>query len=144
MDILNFLAVAAETVSGKPEPSVGVVVATGLILVFGVLILLYLLITLEGIIFTAIDQKKKGVKAKAPAKTAEPAQAKAAAPVKAAAPKAPVVEAGISGEIVAAIAAAVACMENGGRYVVRSVKRAKKSGRNAWGQAGVNSYTEPF
>lgn len=143
MGILNFLAIAAETVSGKPEPSVGVVVATGLILVFGVLILLYLLITLEGVIFTAIDQKKKGTKA--PEKSAAPAKAKAEAPVKAATPKkAPVVEAGIPGEIVAAIAAAVACMEDGGRYVLRSVKRAKKSGRNAWGQAGVNSYTEPF
>lgn len=143
MGILNFLAIAVEGLSAKAEPSLGVVVATGVVLVFGVLILLYLLITLEGVIFTAIDQKKKGTKA--PEKAAAPEKAKAQAPVKTAVSKnAPVVEAGISGEIVAAIAAAVACMEDGGRYVIRSVKRAKTSGRNAWGQAAVNSYTEPF
>ena len=60
MGISQFLTVAANTASGNPEPSVGVVVATGLILVFGVLVLLYLLITLEGIIFTSVDRKKKG------------------------------------------------------------------------------------
>lgn len=59
MGISQFLTVAANTASGNPEPSVGVVVATGLILVFGVLVLLYLLITLEGIIFTSVDRKKK-------------------------------------------------------------------------------------
>lgn len=66
------------------------------------------------------------------------------APVKAAAPKAPVVEAGIPGEVVAAIAAAVACMDGGERYTLRSVKRTRVSGRSAWGQAGVVAYTEPF
>ncbi|MFQ8833282.1 MAG: OadG family transporter subunit [Ruthenibacterium lactatiformans] len=33
--------------------------ATGLILVFGVLVLLYLLITLGGNIFTSVDRKKR-------------------------------------------------------------------------------------
>ena len=126
MGISQFLTVAANTASGNPEPSVGVVVATGLILVFGVLVLLYLLITLEGIIFTSVDRRKKG------------------APVKAAAPKAPVVEAGIPGEVVAAIAAAIACMDGGEHYTLRSVKRTRVSGRSAWGQAGVVAYTEPF
>ena len=131
MGISQFLTVAANTASGNPEPSVGVVVATGLILVFGVLVLLYLLITLEGIIFTSVDRRKKG--APAPKKEAAPA------PVKAAAPKAPVVEAGI-----AAIAAAIACMDGGEHYTLRSVKRTRVSGRSAWGQAGVVAYTEPF
>ena len=129
MGISQFLTVAANTASGNPEPSVGVVVATGLILVFGVLVLLYLLITLEGIIFTSVDRRKKG--APAPKK-------------KAAAPKAPVVEAGIPGEVVAAIAAAIACMDGGEHYTLRSVKRTRVSGRSAWGQAGVVAYTEPF
>ena len=128
MGISQFLTVAANTASGNPEPSVGVVVATGLILVFGVLVLLYLLITLEGIIFTSVDRRKKA----------------APAPVKAAAPKAPVVEAGIPGEVVAAIAAAIACMDGGEHYTLRSVKRTRVSGRSAWGQAGVVAYTEPF
>ena len=135
MGISQFLTVAANTASGNPEPSVGVVVATGLILVFGVLVLLYLLITLEGIIFTSVDRRKKG--APAPKKEAAPAP-------KAAAPKAPVVEAGIPGEVVAAIAAAIACMDGGEHYTLRSVKRTRVSGRSAWGQAGVVAYTEPF
>ena len=133
MGISQFLTVAANTASGNPEPSVGVVVATGLILVFGVLVLLYLLITLEGIIFTSVDRRKKG--APAPKNEAAPA------PVKAAAPKAPVVEAGIPGEV---IAAAIACMDGGEHYTLRSVKRTRVSGRSAWGQAGVVAYTEPF
>ena len=78
MGISQFLTVAANTASGNPEPSVGVVVATGLILVFGVLVLLYLLITLEGIIFTSVDRRKKG--APAPKKEAAPAPGKAAGP----------------------------------------------------------------
>lgn len=81
MGISKFLAVAANTVSGNPEPSVGVVVATGLIIVFGVLVLLYLLITLEGIIFTSVDQKEKGTPA--PKKKAAPAPV----PMHAAAPQ---------------------------------------------------------
>lgn len=143
MGISNWLTVAATTVSGKPEPSVGVVVATGLILVFGVLVLLYLLITLEGIIFSALDQKKKGTPApkKEPPVKKEPAPAPA---VKKIAAKAPVVETGISGEIIAAISAAIACMDGGAGYTLRSVKRVKASGRSAWGQAGVSAYTEPF
>ena len=144
MGISKFLTVAAATVSGNPEPSVGVVVATGLILVFGVLVLLYLLITLEGIIFSAIDRKKKGTPAQksAPAPKKEPAPAPA--PVAKSAAKAPAVQEGIPGEVIAAISAALACMEGGAGFTLRSVKRVKASGRSAWGQAGINSYTEPF
>lgn len=146
MDISKFLTVAAVTVSGNPEPSVGVVVATGLILVFGVLVLLYLLISLEGIIFSAIDQKKRGTPAKksAPAPKKEPAPVPAPAPVAKSAAKAPAVQEGIPGEVIAAISAALACMEGGAGYTLRSVKRIKASGRSAWGQAGINAYTEPF
>lgn len=142
MGFSKFLAVAATTVSGNPEPSIGVVVATGLIIVFGVLVLLYLIITLEGIVFSSIDKKKKGTPAPA-VKAPEPA---AAAPAKAApaAKKAPNVEAGIPAEVVAVIAAAVAAMDSGSGYTLRSVKRVKASGRSAWGQAGVSAYTEPF
>lgn len=144
MGISKFLTIAATTVSGNPEPSVGVVVATGLILVFGVLVLLYLLISLEGIVFSAIDQKKKGTPAKksAPAPKKEPAPAPA--PVVKSAAKAPAVQEGIPGEVIAAISAALACMEDGAGYTLRSVKRVKASGRSAWGQAGINAYTEPF
>ncbi|MEG1366189.1 MAG: OadG family transporter subunit [Oscillospiraceae bacterium] len=111
------------------EPSAGVVVATGLVLVFSVLILLYLLITLQGKFFSSIDKKKKVA-----------SENKAAELEVKAAPL--YIEQGVPGEIVAAIAAAVACMD-GGKYVMRSVSRVSK-GRNAWSQAGVASYTEPF
>ncbi len=144
MGISKFLTVAAATVSASSEPSVGVVVATGLILVFGVLVLLYLLITLEGIIFSAIDQKKKGTPAQksAPAPKKEPAPAPA--PVIKSAAKEPAVQQGIPGEVIAAISAALACTEGGTGYTLRSVKRVRASGRSAWGQAGINAYTEPF
>lgn len=144
MGISKFLPVAAATASGNPEPSVGVVVATGLILVFGVLVLLYLLITLEGIIFSAIDQRKRGTPAQksTPAPKKEPAPAPA--PAVKSAVKAPAVEKGIPGEVIAAISAALACMEGGAGYTLRSVKRVKVSGRSAWGQAGISAYTEPF
>lgn len=118
----------------QTSPSVGVVVATGLTIVFSILILLYLLISLEGVIFKAIDSRKNGA---AP----QQKQAPKAAPAPAA-NVAPAVEKGIPGEVVAAIAAAVAALE-GGKYTVRSVTRAKQ-GRSAWGGAGVASYTEPF
>lgn len=139
MGISPLMTVALAMNNAEGEPSWAVVAVTGIVLVFCVLILLYLLITFEGVIFTSIDQKKG---AKKPAAKA-PAPAVVPQPVKQAPVAAPVVEAGISGEVVAAIAAALACMEGGSRYAVRSISRAK-TGRSAWSQAGVVSYTEPF
>ena len=60
----------------------------------------------------------------------------AAAPAKAAAPQ---VEAGIPGDVVAAIMAAIYSMGNG-KYVLKAVRR----GKNGWGKAGVNDTTAPF
>jgi apolipoprotein N-acyltransferase len=120
------------------EPAWGTVVLTGFVLVFGVLVLLYLLISLEGVIFKALDERKKGGKGGSAIAAAKAAPAPAAA--SAAAPK---IEAGIPGEVVAAIVAAISCMEGGSGYVLRSLKRAN-TGRSAWSQAGVASYTEPF
>ena len=60
------------------------------------------------------------------------------------APKpAPVVEDGISGEVVAAIAAAVAASE-GPSAVVRSIKRKNVSSRNPWAQAAQINNTKSF
>lgn len=139
---MSLYLLAASKLSEVTDYSdIGVVVATGLVLVFAVLILLYLLITLEGVIFSFLDKNKKGKDGTAQKPT--PPQ-KAAAPAK---PKASPVSAvkaeqGIPGEVVAAISAAIACME-GGRYSVRRIARVKK-GRNAWGDAAVASYTQPF
>ena len=136
---MSLYMLAASKLSEVTDHSdIGVVVATGLILVFAVLILLYLIITLEGIIFSSLDKKKKG---QPPKPAAAPQVPQAAAPK--AAPMAAVkVEQGIPGEVVAAISAAVACME-GGRYSLRSVARQRK-GRSAWGDAAVAAYTQPF
>ena len=84
----------------------------------------------------------------------------AAAPVAAAAPKAaapapkavasnanaPQVEAGISGEVVAAIAAAIAVSEGEGAVVksIRKVNVVNVKGRNPWANAAVYDNTRPF
>lgn len=136
MNMANLLLTGLVTAS--KNPATAVVVATGLILVFGVLVLLYFIVILQGKIFTSIDNKKNG-KPQAPQAPKVAPKAATAAVAK----PAMQVEKGIPGEIVAAIAAAVSCMD-GGNYTIKSVKRAKQSGRNAWGQAGVISYTEPF
>ena len=64
---MSLYMLAASKLSEVTDHSdIGVVVATGLILVFAVLILLYLIITLEGIIFSSLDKKKKGQPPKPP------------------------------------------------------------------------------
>lgn len=139
MNASQLFTMALTTVSGKPEPATGVVVATGIILVFIVLIILYVLIVFQGKIFVAIENKKNGKTVDKPKVTVQAAPTaavpKATAPMK--------IDAGISQEVVAAIAAAVSCVD-GGVYTVKSVKRAIRTGRNAWGQAGVTSSTDPF
>ena len=57
----------------------------------------------------------------------------------AAAAPAPQVEAGIPGDVVAAIMAAIHAMGNG-KYTLKAVRRSK----NGWGNAGVNDTTAPF
>ena len=114
-----------------------VVTITGIVLVFLILVLLMTIITLEGKIFDSMNAKKKAAKAAAskpaaPAKPAAPVQQAAAAP-------APQVEAGIPGDVVAAIMAAIHAMGNG-KYTLKAVRRSK----NGWGNAGVNDTTAPF
>ena len=129
------------------EASDATVVITSVSLVFGMLVALCLIITLEGKIFDAMNAKKNPPKApkaasasKAAAPAPKPAAPKAEAPVQAAA-------GGIPGEIIAAIAAAVASLEGEGA-VIRGIRRiaapAAKSRRGAWGDAGVREHTTPF
>lgn len=126
------------------EASDATVVITSVSLVFGMLVALCLIITLEGKIFDAMNAKKnppKAPKAASAPKAAAPAP-KVEAPVQAAAPAG-----GIPGEIIAAIAAAVASLEGEGA-VIRGIRRiaapAAKSRRGAWGDAGVREHTTPF
>lgn len=122
-----------------------VVMVTGIVLVFLILVLLMLIIMLEGKIFDGLNASKKAKaerKAQESVKAAPAVQAAkpAAAPVQ---EPAPVVEQGISGEIVAAIAAAIAAI-SGGKYTLRAVRRAGADARGSWGRAGVNDVTSPF
>lgn len=124
-------------------------VSTSLVLVFGLLILLCLIITLEGKIFDSINAKKRDKAKEAlhvgdhPAPAAPAASAPAAAPAPA---PAPAVEGGIPGDIVAAISAAVYYTE-GENVTVRGIRRLPQPGasrRGVWGDAGVLQNTRPF
>ena len=127
------------------EASDGTVVLTSITLVFAMLIALCLIITLEGKIFDAINNKKNN-KPAAPKAPAAPA-AKAVPAAKPAAPAAKADNGSIPGEIIAAISAAVASV-CGGNAVIRGIKRVSKpavgSRRGAWGEAGVREHTTPF
>ena len=127
------------------EASDGTVVLTSITLVFAMLIALCLIITLEGKIFDAINNKKNS-KPAAPKAPAAPA-AKAVPAAKPAAPAAKADNGSIPGEIIAAISAAVASV-CGGNAVIRGIKRVSKpavgSRRGAWGEAGVREHTTPF
>ena len=82
--------------------------------------------------------------ASAPEERHAPAAAAKAAP--APAPRAPVVETGVPAEVVAAIAAAVACLE-GGAATVRGIRRLPRpagSRRGVWGEAGIAAVTTPL
>ena len=120
----------------------GTVVLTSITLVFAMLVALCLIITLEGKIFDALNNKKNNKPAapKAPAAKAAPA-AKPAAPV------AKADNGAIPGEIIAAISAAVAEVM-GSNAVIRGIKRITKpaagSRRGAGGEAGVREHTTPF
>ena len=122
------------------EAADGTVVLTSITLVFAMLVALCLIITVEGKLFDALNNKKNPKPT--PTKESKPAAAPAAKP---AAP-APKTEGGIPGEIIAAISAAVATVV-GGNAVIRGIKRIPKNGgsrRGAWGDAGVQEHTTPF
>ena len=123
----------------------GSLVSTSVVLVFALLVALCIIVMLEGKLFDLLSKKRENA---ARAQLAQPAPAapKAAPAPAPAAPAAPAVEAGIPGEVVAAIAAAVYCLE-GSAVTVRSVRRLPQpaaSRRGAWGDAGVRQNTQPF
>ena len=110
------------------------VVITGLVVVFAVLVILVLLCSIMGSVFKSMNSKKDS-KPEAP-KTEKKAEISRTA--------APMVEAGIPGEVVAAISAAVACMMGSNQaFAVRKISRAK-GGRPAWNAAGIAENTHPF
>lgn len=113
----------------------GAVIFTGLTVVFIALIGLSLIVWLFGKLFCGFSSSSK--KNSTPS---EPAPKAPAAPVK----PAMVVEDGISDEVVAVIAAAVAAMgAQAGGFALRSIHRTKEA-RPVWAQAGLMQNTQPF
>lgn len=140
---LRFLA-AETTASGQKESvgeimsGAGMTILTGLVVVFAVLILLTFIFYLFGKVAHRPSKASDGAGSPAPA----PETATVSVPK--AVPPAPMVEDGISDEVVAVIAAAVAAMSEGGRqYTLRSVSRVRGQ-RPVWAAAGLAENTRPF
>ena len=127
------------------EASDGIVVLTSIVLVFAMLIALCLIIMIEGKIFDSINHKAAKPQPPKPSKAAPPAPPKPAP--KPQPPVAKAADGAISGEVIAAISAAVACVMGEGA-VIHGIRRVTKSGkgsrRGAWGDAGVREHTTPF
>ena len=112
----------------------GAVTLSGIVIVF---LLLGILICTVWLMSSAINKAQEKTSPAAETKTAS-AQAVKASPQ-------PTVQAGISGETVAVISAAVAAMQggSGGGYNIASIKRARQP-RPVWGFAGMQQNTRPF
>ena len=115
------------------------VVLVGLVVVFAVLIILVLICWAMGKVFSAVSggngDSGRTEKKAAPAPVVPAVKTGTVSPV---------VEDGISDEIVAAISAAVACMmEPGKSFALKSVRRAREA-RSAWSAAGIAENTRPF
>ncbi len=123
------------SLTATPSPDIGVVVFTGISIVFFVLIILFIVISLQGVLFKSLGKNGK-------TQQATLVQAPTAVPIASQA-KAPVIESGIPSEVVAAITAAIACMEGTQGLVIKSVSRVSVR-RNAWSAAAAANYTEPF
>lgn len=127
------------------------VVVAGISIVIGTLLLLIVVFYAFGAILQKTQKISGNKKAKKQAKNMKAevdALSKPAGPpiTSAPTPAAPAVEAGISGEVVAAISAAVYSMEGSGA-TIKSIARKKASpitSRNPWASAGVADNTRPF
>ena len=115
--------------------NVAAVVITGLVVVFSGLVLLIAFVSFLGLFFKNKDKPK--VNGNVPVKTENKNNNVGPALI---------VEEGISDEIVAVIAAAIAAMgaKTGKKLAIRSVKNATNSNYSAWASAGRQDNTKPF
>lgn len=134
------------------ETSDWTVVVSGISVVIGILLLLVVVIYVYGLLVSKMEasakkreeqrqQKKKEIEA---AVSAAPVQ-NIPAPVPTQAAPAPAVEPGISGEVVAAISAAVYSMEGNKNVAITAIRKQNPiTSRNPWAQAAVIDNTRPF
>ncbi|MBR6695608.1 MAG: OadG family protein [Oscillospiraceae bacterium] len=127
----------------------GTKIIVGFTVVFIGLILLVTIFSIMGLIFKSVSKSSAKKEEKKKAKTDKKGSEKktvvtekkeeSVAPV-------PVVEDGISDDVVAVIAAAIASMSDGEtRYAVRSIKKTRNiGGRPAWAMAGIRENTSSF
>ncbi|MBR2916115.1 MAG: OadG family protein [Clostridia bacterium] len=127
----------------------GTKIIVGFTVVFIGLILLVTIFSIMGLIFKSVSKSSAKKEEKKKAKTDKKGSEKktvvtekkeeSVAPV-------PVVEDGISDDVVAVIAAAIASMSDGEtRYAVRSIKKTRNiGGRPAWAMAGIRENTTSF
>lgn len=136
---INAFPVAAETykeyLGGVDWVLTSEVVIAGIVIVMLVLILLILIF--KGFGKAVSKGEKAGNDKNTAVQIAAPAPAVSSAP-------APVVQSGISGEIVAAIAAAVYAAEGGKQVTIRSIRVRNVPGRNPWAAAAIADNTRPF
>lgn len=107
---------------------------TGIVVVFGMLVLLVLVLYIFGLLFDKKPKKEKVREPKAPVVKKETKPT----------PAAPVVQ--NNDEIVAVIAAAVAAMYEGSdvKPVIRRIKKSGNNVRPAWTAAGIFENTRSF
>lgn len=118
-----------------------VVLVTGLVIVFVALIALILIIKIYGSVVHGVQEAHRQ---KQQEKLAALSQPPAVPATQTNTKPAPAVEAGIPGEVVAAISAAVYSVMGEGATVVSVRRIPHAQGRSAWGQAGVFANTRPF
>ena len=120
--------------AGNLLADAGMTVLIGVVVVFGVLLVLTFVFWLFGVVARAGSHKPAAAK-----------PAPAPKPIKQPAP-APIVEDGVPEEVVAVIAAAIAAMSDGTtRYAVRRISPARSQGaRPVWAAAGIADNTQPF
>ena len=136
---LILLAVKDLGTMGNLKEYAGNVTLSGLVIVFGMLVLLVLIIAIFGFIMGGT--RKKAVKSEA-------AKSEIKAPVKNSVAAAPVSKPEVKNDdsVVAAISAAVAMMYEGTDKtpVIRSIKPASTGVRSIWKQAGILNNTRSF
>ena len=141
---MEIYSLATSVVPNTGGEFTATVIIAGLGIVLSTLALLIVVFKLFGNIMEKSQQSKKKKQAQKQLRQMEQ-EVQAASSVSAPIVEKSAVQEGISGEIIAAISAAVYAIE-GPNAVVRSVTRKKSpvTSRNPWAQAAINDNTRPF